>query len=141
MTALPRATNSPRITKSSFTSACVRQYCSSSGLKRVLTGTVLSLARALGETAPLILTGAVLTTAVAALSPAGEVDRDTPPKLGETWQLERQGLSIKQYPVCYRAHRAIDAMLEITIRDRRRRRSVPARRSTAASTSLPGVGG
>jgi len=49
---------------------------------------------------------------LAALSPAGEVDLDTPPRLPpHAWQLEKQGLSIKQYPVCYRAHRAIDALL------------------------------
>ncbi len=27
------------------------------------------------------------------------------------WHIKEQGLGIKQYPVCYRAHRAIDAML------------------------------
>jgi 2-methylcitrate dehydratase PrpD len=49
---------------------------------------------------------------LAAISPAGDVDLDTPPRLPpEQWQMEKQGLSIKQYPVCYRAHRAIDAML------------------------------
>lgn len=49
---------------------------------------------------------------LAALSPAGDVDLDTPPQLPpERWQLLKHGLSIKQYPVCYRAHRAIDAML------------------------------
>ena len=49
---------------------------------------------------------------LAALSPSGDVDLATSPRLPpETWQLTTQGLSIKQYPVCYRAHRAIDAML------------------------------
>ncbi len=49
---------------------------------------------------------------LAALSPAGDFDVDAPPRLPpQQWQLEKQGLSIKQYPVCYRAHRAIDAML------------------------------
>lgn len=49
---------------------------------------------------------------LAALSPAGDFDVATPPRLPpRQWQLEKQGLSIKQYPVCYRAHRAIDAML------------------------------
>jgi aconitate decarboxylase len=49
---------------------------------------------------------------LAALSPAGDIDVHTPPRLPpRQWQLEKQGLSIKQYPVCYRAHRAIDAML------------------------------
>ena len=49
---------------------------------------------------------------LAALSPAGDFDVNTPPRMPpKQWQLEKQGLSIKQYPVCYRAHRAIDAML------------------------------
>jgi 2-methylcitrate dehydratase PrpD len=49
---------------------------------------------------------------LAALSPTGDFDVVTPPRLPpHQWQLEKQGLSIKQYPVCYRAHRAIDAML------------------------------
>ena len=49
---------------------------------------------------------------LAALSPGGDVDLDTPPRLPpQRWQMTEQGLSIKQYPVCYRAHRAIDAML------------------------------
>ncbi len=49
---------------------------------------------------------------LAALSPGGDVDLDTPPRLPpRQWQSAQQGLSIKQYPVCYRAHRAIDAML------------------------------
>ncbi len=49
---------------------------------------------------------------LAALSPGGDVDLDTPPRLPpKHWHIREQGLSIKQYPVCYRAHRAIDAML------------------------------
>ena len=49
---------------------------------------------------------------LAALSPQGDVDLDTPPRLPpQHSQMTEQGLSIKQYPVCYRAHRAIDAML------------------------------
>lgn len=47
-----------------------------------------------------------------ALSPAGDVDRERAPSLPPArWRLVEQGLAIKQYPVCYRAHRAIDAML------------------------------
>ncbi|GAA4322449.1 MmgE/PrpD family protein [Pigmentiphaga soli] len=47
-----------------------------------------------------------------ALSPQGEVDLRRPPALPPArWRLREQGLAIKQYPVCYRAHRAIDAML------------------------------
>jgi len=49
---------------------------------------------------------------LAAVSPGGDVDLEKPPTLPpREWQLAQQGLSIKQYPVCYRAHRAIDAML------------------------------
>lgn len=49
---------------------------------------------------------------LAALSPAGDVDRERVPELPPgRWRLIEQGLAIKQYPVCYRAHRAIDAML------------------------------
>ena len=47
-----------------------------------------------------------------AISPAGEVDLTAPPTLPPArWRMIEQGLSIKQYPVCYRAHRAIDALL------------------------------
>jgi 2-methylcitrate dehydratase PrpD len=31
----------------------------------------------------------------------------------EPWQLVRQGLSVKRYPVCYAAHRAIDAAIAL----------------------------
>ncbi len=49
---------------------------------------------------------------LAALSPKGDIDFDTLPRLPpKHWHITEQGLSIKQYPVCYRAHRAIDAML------------------------------
>ncbi|MGZ5127645.1 MAG: MmgE/PrpD family protein [Burkholderiales bacterium] len=47
-----------------------------------------------------------------AISPAGDVDLDSPAALPpRAWRIVEQGLAIKQYPVCYRAHRAIDAML------------------------------
>jgi 2-methylcitrate dehydratase PrpD len=47
-----------------------------------------------------------------AISIAGDVDLDTPCALPpRKWRILQQGLAIKQYPVCYRAHRAIDAML------------------------------
>ena len=47
-----------------------------------------------------------------AISVAGDVDLDTPVALPpRKWRILEQGLAIKQYPVCYRAHRAIDAML------------------------------
>ncbi|QRG05864.1 MmgE/PrpD family protein [Xanthobacter dioxanivorans] len=47
---------------------------------------------------------------LAALSPAGAVDRASPVQAGTRWRIV-DGLNIKRYPVCYFAHRAIDAML------------------------------
>jgi 2-methylcitrate dehydratase PrpD len=50
---------------------------------------------------------------LAAVSPAGKVDRTSPSEIGKEWQILRQGLSIKQYPLCYCTHRAIDGMLDL----------------------------
>lgn len=50
---------------------------------------------------------------LAALSPAGRVRRDGPTQAGAPWQILRQGLSVKRYPVCYAAHRLIDATLAL----------------------------
>ena len=55
-------------------SEVVRTLVLPSAAPGVLTGTVLSLARALGETAPLILTGAVLTTYLSS-HPAGLLEQ------------------------------------------------------------------
>lgn len=53
-----------------------------------------------------------------ALSPAGDVDLDTPTTLPPAhWSLLEHGLAIKKYPVCYRAHRAIDGMLDLLARE------------------------
>ena len=42
------------------------------------------------------------------------VDRESPTqRLGEEWQILKQGLGIKKYPACYCTHRALDAMLEL----------------------------
>lgn len=50
-----------------------------------------------------------------ALSPEGDVDVDTPAeRLGREWSIVSEGLSVKRYPVCYRAHRAIDAVLDLS---------------------------
>jgi 2-methylcitrate dehydratase PrpD len=46
-----------------------------------------------------------------AISPAGRVDLDSLPQLGVRWHSVERGLSIKRYPMCYCAHRAIDATL------------------------------
>ncbi|HVC54132.1 MAG TPA: MmgE/PrpD family protein [Stellaceae bacterium] len=51
---------------------------------------------------------------LSAVSPEGKADRDGPcRRLGEDWQIVRQGLSIKKYPACYCTHRALDAMLDL----------------------------
>ena len=47
-----------------------------------------------------------------AISPAGDVDTASgAERLGRDWHICKHGLGIKRYPVCYRAHRAIDATL------------------------------
>lgn len=48
-----------------------------------------------------------------AISPAGDVDLERAPQLGTRWHAIEHGLSIKRYPMCYCAHRAIDAALEL----------------------------
>jgi 2-methylcitrate dehydratase PrpD len=50
-------------------------------------------------------------------SPSGEPmlsGRDW--RLGRTWRMEQLGINIKRYPMCYGAHRSIDAMLDL-VRD------------------------
>ena len=47
-----------------------------------------------------------------AVSPAGDYDlRET--RAGRAWQIVRQGLSVKKYPICFAAHRAVDATLDL----------------------------
>jgi 2-methylcitrate dehydratase PrpD len=49
-----------------------------------------------------------------AISPEGKVDLDSPLALPPAqWSIVSEGLSFKQYPVCYRAHRAIDALIDL----------------------------
>ena len=51
---------------------------------------------------------------LAALSPQGRVDRTGPAaELGKRLRILEAGLSIKKYPMCYGAHRVIDAMLDM----------------------------
>lgn len=55
---------------------------------------------------------------LAAFSP----NRDANLSLGlnpgaKEWHIVRQGLNLKRYPVCYAAHRAIDATLDLAVRD------------------------
>jgi 2-methylcitrate dehydratase PrpD len=48
------------------------------------------------------------------ISPRGNVDTASPIRAGNgAWQLLEQGLSVKRYPVCYAAHRAIDGVLAL----------------------------
>lgn len=48
-----------------------------------------------------------------AVSPAGDFDLCESVS-GRTWQIVRQGLSIKKYPICFAAHRAVDAILDLS---------------------------
>ncbi len=48
------------------------------------------------------------------ISPNGNVDCASPATFpGATWRLLEQGLSVKRYPVCYAAHRAIDGVIDL----------------------------
>jgi 2-methylcitrate dehydratase PrpD len=54
---------------------------------------------------------------LAATSPQNHPDLDCALEPGrKIWYLERQGLNIKRYPICYGTHRAIDAALDIVRR-------------------------
>ncbi|MDO8703735.1 MAG: MmgE/PrpD family protein [Sulfuricaulis sp.] len=51
---------------------------------------------------------------LSAISPHGRVDRDSPAEaLGSRLRILEQRLSIKKYPVCYCAHRAIDGVIDL----------------------------
>jgi aconitate decarboxylase len=54
---------------------------------------------------------------LAALSPRGHANLERPCAAGHPWQIERQGLNIKRYPVCYAVHRVIDACLSLHARE------------------------
>ena len=54
---------------------------------------------------------------LAAFSPDGGADLARPlERARDQWHLERQGLNIKRYPICYATHRAIDATLGLAER-------------------------
>jgi 2-methylcitrate dehydratase PrpD len=65
-----------------------------------------------------------------AVSPAGEYDAQTT-RVGQTWQIVRQGLSIKKYPICFAAHRVVDATLDLA-----RQNGIGAGRIAHVSVSL-----
>ncbi|HWB49426.1 MAG TPA: MmgE/PrpD family protein [Stellaceae bacterium] len=48
-----------------------------------------------------------------AVSPQGNIDRDSPIARGEPWHIVRNGLSIKKYPACYAVHRTLDGLLDL----------------------------
>jgi 2-methylcitrate dehydratase PrpD len=50
---------------------------------------------------------------LAAVSPQGRPDRISPAQVGNKWQILRQGLSVKKYPLCYCTHRALDGALDL----------------------------
>jgi 2-methylcitrate dehydratase PrpD len=55
---------------------------------------------------------------LAAVSPAGKVDRESALEAGSVWKLARDGVAIKKYPLCYCTHRALDGMLDLLQADR-----------------------
>lgn len=50
---------------------------------------------------------------LAAVSPAGAVDRNRPVRLHERLQLADRRMNVKRYPLCYYTHRSLDCMLDL----------------------------
>jgi 2-methylcitrate dehydratase PrpD len=50
---------------------------------------------------------------LSAVSPEGEVDRDSAAALGNPWHIVQNRLSIKKYPACYAVHRSVDGLLDL----------------------------
>ena len=50
---------------------------------------------------------------LAAISPKGRVDRESPAGFGGRWFLESHGLGFKLFPMCYGAHRALDGIFTL----------------------------
>jgi 2-methylcitrate dehydratase PrpD len=50
---------------------------------------------------------------VAAVSPAGRFDLDSPVEAGVKWKLSINKLSVKKYPLCFCTHRALDGILDL----------------------------
>ena len=68
---------------------------------------------------------------LAALSPRGDVDRTRASTLGRRWAILEIGLNVKLYPVCYGAHRVLDAMLDL-----RRRHALDAREIASVALEI-----
>ncbi len=47
-----------------------------------------------------------------ALSPRGDVDTTSPARFGEPWRILQFGINVKLYPMCFGAHRILDAMID-----------------------------
>lgn len=47
-----------------------------------------------------------------AVSQHGDVDRTGPARLGELWRILQFGINVKLYPMCFGAHRILDAMID-----------------------------
>ena len=50
---------------------------------------------------------------LAAVSPAGRIDRDSAIEAGRVWKLAKSGVSVKKYPLCFCTHRALDGMFDL----------------------------
>jgi 2-methylcitrate dehydratase PrpD len=48
-----------------------------------------------------------------AVSPKGEVDITSPAALGKDWAILHHGVNVKLYPMCYCAHRVLDAAIDM----------------------------
>jgi 2-methylcitrate dehydratase PrpD len=48
-----------------------------------------------------------------AISPGGIVDTRAPAELGRRWRILDTGVNVKLYPVCYAAHRTLDAVIDL----------------------------
>ena len=67
-----------------------------------------------------------------AISPNGAVDTKSDAPLGKEWAILRQGLNVKLYPVCYAAHRALDAAVDLQQEHRSSRARSTRSRSRSA---------
>jgi 2-methylcitrate dehydratase PrpD len=50
---------------------------------------------------------------LAAVSPAGAVDRNRDVSVGKRYQIVERRMNVKRYPLCYYTHRALDGMLAL----------------------------
>jgi len=50
-----------------------------------------------------------------AASPRGRVDTESPAQFGNVWRMREHGLNIKLHPICFAAHRAVNAMQELCV--------------------------